>query len=529
MNRFIQFGVIFWAATSIAARAGVPPTLGFSEVSATAGVATTQGLQFGPFGETDMISGGVAGGDIDDDGWLDIIVLRGDLGPAMLYRNQGNGTFVNEAAVRGLNISGGVANGVLLADLDGDNDLDVLVGGVYIADEGYISPPRLWRNDGSGHFSEDTAFMTSWDGFDSGSAALGDADGDGDLDLAFGRWAKLAGSREHLFHNNGSSVFSPADAISGLSGQFAAPIEHSFTPNFADIDGDGDADLLYTGDFSTSRVFLQQPGGVFSNATTAVISDENGMGAAVADYDNDGDLDWFVSSIHDPGTPGGNWGTSGNRLYRNDGGGTFSDVTDAAGVRQGYWGWGSCFADFNADGWLDLFMVNGMIGPTAALFNNDPARLFMSNADGTFNEQASALGVADTGQGRGIVCMDYDRDGDIDILVQNTYGATRLFRNDMIGATRTLSVRLRGATQNQRGIGARIWMTASSSTQMREMAAGSNYLSNNPAEVIFGVGATNRYDRVRVRWPGGSESVAGYRAGLARDISIETIFVDSVD
>lgn len=528
MHRFIQIGAISLLAFTVDALAG-PSAVGFAEVSVSAGVATTHGLQFGPFSETDIISGGIAGGDIDGDGLFDVIVLRGDLGPAMLYRNQGNGSFADQAAARGLNISGGVANGVLLADFDGDNDLDVLVGGVYVADEGYISPPRLWRNDGSGHFSEDTAFMTSWDGFDSGAAALGDADGDGDLDLAFGRWTKTAGNREHLFRNNGSGVFSPADTISGLSGQFATPNDHSFTPNFADIDGDGDADLLYSGDFSSSRIFLQQPGDVFSNATTAAINDENGMGAAVADYDNDGDLDWFVSSIYQTGSPAGNWGTSGNRLYRNDGNGVFSDATDLAGVRDGSWGWGSCFADFNGDGWLDLFMVNGMMGTTAALFNNDPARLFMSNGDATFNEQASTLGVADTGQGRGIVCMDYDRDGDIDILVQNAYGATRLFRNDMVGATRTLSVRLHGSAQNQRGIGARVWTTASGGTQMREMAAGSNYLSTNPAEVIFGLGTTNRYDRVRVRWPGGSESVAGYRVGLARDITIDTIFVDSVD
>jgi enediyne biosynthesis protein E4 len=521
------FFAIAWAM--IASATSYAQLTGFSEIALAAGVRTTHGLEFGPWGEADSMSGGTAGADIDGDGWIDLLVLRGDLGPAKLYRNQGNGSFVDEAAIRGLNISGGLANGALMADVDADGDVDIVVGGQNIADPGYVSPPRLWRNNGSGQFTEDTGFLASWDGFDSWSAALGDADGDGDLDLAFGRWARTSGTREHLFHNNGTGTFVPADLASGLNAQFSTPFDHSFTPNFADIDGDGRLDLLYTGDFSSSRIFHQQPGGVFSNITTAVISDENGMGAAVADFDNDGDLDWFVSAIFDPGTPVGNWGTSGNRLYRNDGGGSFSDVTTTAGVRDGGWGWGSCFADFNADGWLDLYMVNGMLGAQAALFNNDPARLFMANGDGTFSEQAGDLGVADTGQGRGIVCADFDRDGDVDIFVQNGYGTTRLFRNDRVGATRTLTVSLDGSSQNRFGIGARIWLQGEMGTQMREMSAGNNFLSSNPAEVIFGLGTSDRYRAVRVRWPDGRESITGFRPARQRRIAIDQIFTDGLD
>jgi enediyne biosynthesis protein E4 len=517
------------AIALLAPATGKAQLSGFSEVTLAAGVRTTHGLEFGPWGEADMMSGGTAGADVNGDGWIDLLVLRGDLGPAKLYINQGNGSFADEATSRGLDITGGLANGALIADVDADGDVDILVGGQYIADPGYVSPPRLWRNDGSGHFTEDSSFISSWDGFDSWSAALGDADGDGDLDLAFGRWARTSGAREHLFRNNGAGMFAPADLASGLNAQFSTPFDHSFTPNFADLDGDGRLDLLYTGDFSSSRVFHQQAGGVFSNVTTAVISDENGMGAAVADFDNDGDLDWFVSAIFDPGTPVGNWGTSGNRLYRNDGSGSFTDVTTAAGVRDGGWGWGSCFADFNADGWLDLYMVNGMLGPQATLFNNDPARLFMANGDGSFSEHASDLGVADTGQGRGIVCADFDRDGDVDIFVQNGYGTTRLFRNDMVGATRTLTVSLDGAAENRSGIGARVWLQGEMGTQMREISAGNNFLSSNPAEAIFGLGASDRYSAVRVRWPDGRESSTGYRATRQRRIAIDQVFSDGLD
>src|SRR5690606_9277092 len=109
------------------------------------------------------------------------------------------------------------------------------------------------------------------------------------------------------------------------------------------------------------------------------INDENGMGAAVGDFDGDGDLDWFVSSIFDPTDVEGNWGASGNRLYRNDGSGNFEDVSAAANIRDGGWGWGSCFADFDLDGDLDLFHTNGYPELEAAEFHDDHSRLFVNN------------------------------------------------------------------------------------------------------------------------------------------------------
>jgi enediyne biosynthesis protein E4 len=516
--------LLTWALTAQSAAAGTPWL--FTERSGAAGASSTHGIQFGPYGEPDMMSGGVAAGDVDGDGWVDLLVLRGDLGPARLLHNLGNGSFFDEALARGLDIRGGLANGALMADLDGDGDLDVLTGGLYIADAQLSSPPRLWRNDGSGHFVEAGTFLDAWDGHDSWSSALGDIDGDGDLDLAFGRWSTTPGARAHLFLAQAGSYVA-SDGIVGLDTQFPAQ-DHSFTPNFADIDGDGDADLLFTGDFHSSRIFRNDAGS-FSNQTDAVISDENGMGAAVGDYDNDGDLDWFVSSIYDTGTPAGNWGTSGNRLYRNAGDGSFSDATDLAGVRAAGWGWGSCFADFNADGWLDLYVVNGMLGPTAAPFNNDPARLFINNGDGSFSEQGAARGVADTGQGRGLVCFDYDRDGDIDIYIQNGYGAARLYRNDLAGA-RSLTLRLRGHAPNAGAIGARVWLQTDAGTQMRELAAGNNFLSSNPPELYFGLGASAQIERLRVRWPDGSESAFGNRPALAqRLLDADSLFDDGVE
>ena len=135
-----------------------------------------------------------------------------------------------------------------------------------------------------------------------------------------------------------------------------------------------------------------------------MITDENGMGAAVGDYDNDGVLDWFVSSIWDPnGVVEGHWGVTGNRLYHGVDDGTFIDATETAGVRAGYWGWGATWADFDNDGHLDLFHVNGF-GRSLGYFETrefvaDPSRLFMANGDGTFTERSADLGLADTEMG----------------------------------------------------------------------------------------------------------------------------------
>jgi len=232
------------------------------------------------------------------------------------------------------------------------------------------------------------------------------------------------------------------------------------------------------------------------------------MGVAIGDYDDDGDLDWFVSSIWDPaGNTPEAWFASGNRLYRNRGDGTFDDVTDSAGVRAGYWGWGSTFADLDNDGDLDLFHVNGWrSGDASITFHADPSRLFVSNGNGTFTERSAEVGLVDTGLGRGVVAFDYDRDGDVDLFVAQNDGPGRLFRNDMPAGAHFLTVKLRGPAANSEGIGARITAEAGGVTRLRELRAGSNFESQDPAEAHFGLGATSVIDRVHVRWPDGTET-----------------------
>jgi len=242
---------------------------------------------------------------------------------------------------------------------------------------------------------------------------------------------------------------------------------------------------------------------VFSESTGSILTDEYGMGSAVGDYDDDGDMDWFVSSIFGEISPLVPLAT-GNRLYQNDGSGRFTDVSESAGVREGFWGWGSCFADFDNDGWLDLFHVNGW-RLAFRTFWADPSRLFMSNGDGTFTEASSANGLMDDGQGRGVVCFDADRDGDIDIFVSNHGAAPRFYMNELVQGN-YLGVVLRGPSPNTQGIGALITITTEfGRPKVREIRAGSNFVSQNPAEAHFGLGSATSVD-VSVRWPDGMTS-----------------------
>ena len=267
------------------------------------------------------------------------------------------------------------------------------------------------------------------------------------------------------------------------------PLEVSFTPIFSDIDGDNDPDILLAGDFGTGQVLRNDGGRRFVDIRDAIITDENGMGAAVGDYDRDGDMDWFVTSIHDPEGRSGE-GPTGNRLYRNRGDGRFEDATDAAGVRAGGWGWGACFADFDNDGHVDLFHTNGY-GVTEAGqygleedyvrkyagFLDDPSRLFMANGDGSFTERSSELGIRHTGQGRGAVCADYDGDGRIDILIANHAAAPTVYRNVLKTDNRWLAIDLEGRHANPFAVGARVTVHTDRGRQVQEVRLGSAYLS----------------------------------------------------
>ena len=473
-----------------------------------------------------MVAAGIAVGDYDDDGWLDVYLVQGNTGFNKLYKNRsqvGSYDFVEVASAAG--VAGGFddkASGPAFVDYDGDDDLDLFVGSVE------NTSFRVYENLGDGTFTEVTANsgLANIGRENNIGVAFGDFDEDGALDLFIGHWTFTEnetpeGSTGHLWHNNGDGTFSDVSDTTLVSDiVLEKPIDYTFSPTFADIDNDGDSDLLVVADNHTSQVLINDGdmgSGLytFSYATDEeVVTDEAGMGSTVADFDNDGDLDWFVTSIslgdatdgRSTGTDNAGFNLTGNRFYRNEGNGVFSDQTGVAGVRKGYWGWGSCAADFNNDGYLDIFHVNGMDEPTTDAYLDDPSRLFINNADGSFTEYAEPLGLVDRKSGRGVTCFDGDKDGDIDILVSNNGDNAYLFRNDGGNQLSYLNMQLRNEAPNTQAVGARIYVTSLGMTQLREIHNGSNYVSQNPAEQHFGLNDSEYIDLVRVVWPDGSET-----------------------
>lgn len=490
----------------------VPQTT-FVDLSATSGIDHIFSVTASPLSEPAHMGGGIAAADVDQDGDIDLYLVGGDGATNMLFRNDGNNQYADVSAASNLDALH-LGSGPAFADIDGDGDLDLFVGSLD-GDQIY-----LFRKDGN-QFTDVTQISgISVTAANTISASFSDYDQDGDLDLFLSHWGNLQQpDSESLWQNNGDGTFTSTSIQSGIADQLIGPssgipdlFDFSFTPVFSDIDSDGDPDLLLASDFGTSKVFINNGDGTFMNTTDrGVIIDRNGMGNSVGDYDNDGDMDWFVTSIFEDSTePDANFG---NRLYRNLGDGTFEDVTDAAGVANGGWGWGTCMEDFDNDGDLDIFHVNGwnLDNPREPghndAYKNDQVRYFESQGDGTFVEAATEAGLMDTGQGRGLVCFDSDRDGDLDIVITNNQDVDSVifYRNELMQNNHYLGVKLEGNGLNTAGIGARIEVTGGPATQIREIRAGNNYVSQNPAEVHFGLGSIQNVD-VTVFWPDGSQT-----------------------
>ena len=499
--------------------------LRFADVTARAGIAFQHGYAAPTVGsEPEVFGGGAAAGDYDGDGLVDLVIVRGDVGPNLLYRNLGGNRFEELGEYAGVaNTKSALENhrhsGPTFADVDGDGDLDLFLGGL----EG--DPCLLFRNEGDGTFADVTpgSGLDSVDAAQTLSAAFGDYDLDGDLDLFLTHWGtrRVVGAQvntEHLWRNDtagGVIRFTDVSLAAGIAPDIIDPnpegssgdprfdYDYTFTPSFARMDGDRYPDLVVAADFKTSRYFRNNGDGTFRNATDPMqIKDRNGMGSALGD----GDLDWFVTSIWSvPDENGEQRYTLGNRLYENTDGLLF-DVTEAAGVQDGGWGWAACFEDFDQDGDLDIYHTNGWIEPfPPSNFDRDASRLFLQEADGGFVDAADAAGLADTEQGYGAVCADFDNDGDVDILQlhRNATNAATLWRNEGTEGN-YLRVRLRGEAPNTQAAGARIRVTAGARTQMREIILGSNYTAQNPALRVFGLGDAREVDVLEVEWPDGA-------------------------
>ncbi len=489
------------------ARTTTQTDLQFHEISQQAGIQYQHSNPAGD-GIGDM-SGGVGAGDFDGDGWVDLYAVGGEDQANVLLRNKGDGTFEEIASLAGIDLKN-KGSGPSFADINGDGLLDIFVGGVT------DSKPALFINQGNETFLDVIADSGLSFPDNTFSATWGDYDKDQDLDLVITHWTNTPHDfYAYFWLNNGDMTFTDATVAVGMAapkGTFPARGDRTFTPSFADINNDGWQDLLFVVDGGFTKVFLNQQDGTLNEVTDRnIITDNAGMGSAIGDYDNDGDLDWFVTAISfKDGVENFGSLTPGNRFYQNQGDGTFLDKTDETGTRHGYWGWAACFSDFNNDTFLDIFHVNGMLanGNTTIdpMFEHDPSRLFMSNGDGSFNEQALSAGIDDTSLGRGIVCFDYDKDGDQDIYVANYNGAPKLFCNQGNG-NNFINIRLKEESTNSQALGARIYLKTGDIEQMRELRAGNNYVSQNPVEAHFGLGTADTISELRIVWPDGEESL----------------------
>ncbi len=419
------------------------------------------------------IGGNGAGwADIDNDGDLDLYVTSVLDKRYYLFVNDGD-RFVEQGSARGADLATDYRHhgfGVSFGDYDRDGfvDLHTTEWLQITLDSPVPSHARLLHNRGRsapGFFEDATeeagvdllqgvrATRTSY------SSAFADMDGDGWPELLV--VADFVTSR--MFWNDGGGSFTDGTLYSHVGTD-----TNGMGEAIGDYDGDGDMDWFVT-----------------------------------AIYDPDykcGDTDACA------------WGTSGNRLYQNQGDRSFVDVTDAAGVRDGGWGWGAAFVDYDNDGDLDLVMTNGVDFPypEAALFRSDPMRVWRNEGDGTFTEVSASLGIDDRGDGKGLLVFDYDGDGDQDLFVVQHEGSPRLYRNDGGNRRAWLRVRLVGSVSNRDGIGARLTLTRrpGEAPLVRDLMGGGGFLGQSEMVVHFGLGDfEGPLSELRVDWPSGRRQV----------------------
>jgi hypothetical protein len=482
--------------------ASAAPT--FTNLTSAAGI---NHVQSAPSGQQ-VMTGGAAAGDFDGDGLVDLFFTRVDA-PDVLYRNTGSG-FVDVSASAGFTQTL-PTNGVAAGDIDNDGDLDLYVTG------SESSRNFLYVNDGAGHFTE-AAVMRGASvatppstNLRAQGAAFGDYDRDGYLDILTSDHSRpTATSGARLLRNLGEAApghFIDVTHAAGLDvyrASIAVPdTSYRFTPMFSDVDRDGATDVIYVSDARTSQLFWNNGDGTFTDGTASanVGTDKSGMGSTLGDYDRDGDLDWFITAIFDTPFLGTH---PGNRLYRNNGDRTFTDVTTSAGVRNSGWGWGTRFFDFDNDRHLDLIATGGFI----AGFTADRTMLWRNNADGTFADVGVASGITDTGQGRGLLHLDYDEDGDLDVVIANYAAAPILYRNDCGNDEHWLRVKTIGTVSNRDGVGALVTVTPNAEQpedfQIWEIIAGDSYLSQSELTAHFGLGDfSDPVDKVTIQWPSG--------------------------
>ncbi len=475
---------------------------------------------------------GLAWIDYDNDGWIDLFfangadMLHGKPSPGnALYRNLGNGKFVDVSAKAGIAGSGRFSTGVTVGDYDNDGFLDVYVTG--------YGGNQLFHNNGDGTFSDVTAKAgvagSGW----SSSAAWLDYDRDGWLDLFVVRYLdydiksapycgykrdgyrmycdpqQFDGLPDLLFHNNKDGTFTDVSRKAGV----ANPAGKGLGVVVGDVDLDGWPDIFVTNDGVRNFLYRNKGDGTFTDITygATVGFDMNGvpmagMGVDIGDYDGDGQSDIFMTAFS----------RQYNTLFRGLGGLKFEDVTLKAGLESGFLtlAFGAKFTDFDNDGDLDIYATNGHVTDNVELYDpklsyRQKDLLYENLGNGRFQDISAQSGPAFQIRhvGRGAAIGDFDNDGDLDIAIADCGGTALLFRNDGGNRNHWLAIKARGRESNRFGIGAKVYLTCSGRTLLREINPTGSYLSTADVRLYFGLGAESKASRLEIIWPSGKKQI----------------------
>ena len=426
---------------------------------------------------------GVAAGDIDNDGWVDL--YRTSLGPNQLFRNNGDGTFTDVSARTGTGDSRWSVSASFV-DIDRDGWLDLYVGN-YLDHRLDLPQPECVIGTGERDYCGPKVYTPVPD---------------------------------QLYHNRGDGTFVDVTAEAQVAGEYGPALGVVA----ADVNGDGWADIYVANDSEPNQLWINQQDGSFTNgallAGVAFNADgrtEGSMGVDAGDVDADGDDDLFMTHLT----------TETNTLYINDGSGLFQDGTARAGLGApsvAYTGFGTAWLDVDNDGWLDLLVVNGAVQATDQRFAirtldvdlqpgeslplHQPNQLFRNRGTGRFEEVTGRAGAAFelSEVSRGAAFGDVDNDGDQDVLVTNNNGRARLLINNVGHHNRWIGLRLVGGPGPRDMLGARVGVFRDvGPTLWRRARADGSYASANDPRVLVGLGEAATVPRVRVIWPSGRE------------------------
>jgi hypothetical protein len=503
-------------------------------VDATAASGISFHHHSGAFGKKylpETMGSGVCVLDYDNDGFQDILFVNsmdwsghgsGKYYPA-LYHNNGDGTFTDRTRQAGLAVEM-YGMGCAVGDYDNDGKEDIYITAV--------GSSHLFRNLGNGRFADVTArAKLAGSGFPSGAVWF-DYDNDGKLDLFVAHYVEWSvekdqycsldtknksyctpqvykGESARLYHNRGDGTFEDVTKHAGL----IDATSKSLGIALLDYDDDGWLDLLVTNDTQPNKLYRNNHNGTFTDVAVqagVAYSDAGatraGMGVDNGDFENSGH----------PGLVIGNFTNEGMALYRTDGSGLYSSISEATGIDR--WSlqsltFSTFFFDYDLDGLLDVFAVNGHVADDISVTQPhlryaEPSLLFRNQGKGLFENMSTKLGPALERPivGRGAAYGDFDNDGDLDLVITEGNGPARLLRNDNGNQNDMLRVKLVGTTANRDGIGAKLTLQADKNLRLLRMVkTGSGYFSQSELPVTFGLGKPDpgRKMRLTIDWPGG--------------------------